>query len=74
MDLRWPLLAISILRGLAFSETGIVNRSTPASYSAFTRSVSRLSPRISCRLNTPLGLVPLFNLVNRGGHDLTWLP
>lgn len=47
--------AISILRGLAFSATGIVSLSTPASYVASMLSVSRFSPRNSCRLNTPRG-------------------
>src|ERR1035437_2358291 len=55
MEWRLPLLVISTLCGLAFSATEMVNRSTPASYAACTRSVSRLSPRNSCRLNTPRG-------------------
>jgi|SRR5674476_1173864 len=45
MEWRLPLLVISTLCGLAFSATGMVNRSTPASYAACTRVCIQVVPQ-----------------------------
>jgi AcrR family transcriptional regulator len=53
ISLRGSLVAISTLRGFAFSAIGMRRVRTPASYDAVRLSESSVSPRNSWRLKTP---------------------